>query len=137
MVSLPGYFGVQQSEAFAEFAARPAAAPLPPPSDASAAVSWLQSLTPADDATPALGLETLAAARAAPLEAQPLHAAASAETAEPARDRPSFPQADRDFGLALTCVFPLMGQHLPGLTADMVFCLVQGHGASGVVCIHA
>jgi hypothetical protein len=100
VVSLPGYFGVQ-SDAFADFPSRPAAAQLPPQSDAAAAVSWLHAIAPADDAAPALGLESLAGSRGTTMDAQPLHhASTSAETAELGRERSSYP-ADREFNLAM------------------------------------
>ena len=96
VVSLPGYFGVQSD--FADFSGRASAAQLPPPSDAAAAaaVSWLQGITPPEDAPTPLGIDALGNRTAA----QPLHASGSANTAEMGRDRASFPP-DRDFGLTL------------------------------------
>lgn len=95
VVSLPGYFGVQTD--FADFSGRSAAAQLPPPSDAAAAaaVSWLQGITPPEDAPTPLGINALGSRCA-----QSLHASGSADTAEMGRDRASFPP-DRDFGLTL------------------------------------
>ena len=94
VVSLPVYFGVQSD--FADFSGRSAAAQLPPPSDAAAAaaVSWLQGITPPEDAPTPLGIDALGNRNAA----QPMHASGSANTTEMGRDRASFPP-DRDFGL--------------------------------------
>ena len=109
VVSLPGYFGTQVD--FADFSGRSVAVQLPPPSDAAAAaaVSWLQGITagPPEDTHTPLGIDTLST-RTAALAGQPLHASGSANTAEMARDRASFPP-DRDFGLSLCVPLPLAG----------------------------
>jgi hypothetical protein len=96
VVSLPVYFGVQSD--FADFSGRSAAAQLPPPSDAAAAaaVSWLQGITPPEDAPTPLGIDALGNRNAA----QQTHGSGSANTTEMGRDRASFPP-DRDFGLTL------------------------------------
>ncbi len=99
-MSLPGYFGVQP-EGFADFPARPAAAQLPPPSETAAAVAWLNTMTPGEDA-PTMGLDALGGRCGPALGTQQIHTSASAETAELGRDRASFPP-DRDFAMTM-CV---------------------------------
>ena len=133
VVSLPGYFGTHAD--FADFSGRSVAAQLPPPSDAvaAAAVSWLQGFTagPPEDTPTPLGIDTLSN-RTAALAGQPLHASGSANTAEIARDRASFPP-DRDFGLSL---------YVPAASASRdtaLTCLqpVQAYRPYGVVRFHA